>query len=117
MKKIMLFPLAILFVSSASSQGIMKTRKWRKSEVDSLTKAQAIFEDQNYLTALPIFDRIQQNHPDELYLKYVTGICGLYRSDTHAKSLEFLTAVYEKNKKAEDIEYDVARADHYNYRS
>jgi hypothetical protein len=94
----------------------MKTRKWRKTEVDSLLKAQAMFEDENYVMALPLFDKIQSNHPKEVYLKYVLGVCGLYRSDMHERSLQLLQQVYEKNKKAPDIEYDIARAYHYNYK-
>ncbi|MGZ4159070.1 MAG: hypothetical protein ACXVED_18900, partial [Bacteroidia bacterium] len=105
-----------LLTSNIFSQGAMKTRKWRKGEKDSLAIAQAMFIDENFLLALPIFDKLQQSHPKELYLKYVTGICGLYRSDMHEKSLEFLSAVYEKNKKAANIKYDLARAYHYNYK-
>lgn len=116
MKKILLPLLLVLLVSNSFSQGTMKTRKWRKIEKDSLATAQAMFIDENYLLALPIFDKLQQNHPKELYLKYVTGICGLYRSDMHEKALEYLSAVYEKNKKAADIQYDLARAYHYNYK-
>nr|MDQ3049147.1 hypothetical protein [Bacteroidota bacterium] len=40
----------------------------------------------------------------------------LYRSDMHPKSLELLSAVYAKNRKAADIEYDLARANHFNYK-
>ena len=66
--------------------------------------------------ALPIYQALQQNHPKELYLKYVTGITALYRSDAHEMALDFLLQVYAKNKKANDIEYDIARAYHYNYK-
>lgn len=94
----------------------MKTRKWRSTELDSLTKAQILFEEENFVMALPIFEALHNSHPKELYLKYVYGICGLYRSDMHEKSMEMLGMVYEKNKKAADIEYDLARAYHYNYK-
>jgi hypothetical protein len=94
----------------------MNTRKWRKSESDSLIKAQAFFEEENFSKAIPIFENIQQNHPKELYLKYVTGICGLYRNDLHEKSLELLLAVYNKSKKVPNIQYDLALAYHYNYK-
>jgi tetratricopeptide (TPR) repeat protein len=94
----------------------MKTRKWRKTELDSLEKAQLMFQEQEYALALPLYEPLQEHHPKEIYLKYVVGICGLYRSDLHEKSLELLTQVYEKNKKAQDIEYDLARAYHYNYK-
>jgi tetratricopeptide (TPR) repeat protein len=115
-KKILVSTLFLLLCFSLFSQGTMKTRKWRKTEQDSLAKAQAMFQDENYLLALPVFEKLQQNHPKELYLKYVLGICGLYRSDMHPHSLELLSAVYEKNKKAAGIQYDLARAYHYNYK-
>ncbi|MDF2436906.1 MAG: hypothetical protein K0Q95_1282 [Bacteroidota bacterium] len=116
MKKAILFLLFLMYTAITFSQGAMKTRKWRKSELDTLVKAQALFEDQNYVMALPLFEKMQQNHPKEMYLKYILGICGLYRSDYHERALELLLQVYEKNKKAADIEYDIARAYHYNYK-
>jgi tetratricopeptide (TPR) repeat protein len=116
MKKNLLLLIIICSATGAFSQGIMKTRKWRKTELASLSKAQAMFEEENFVMALPLYERIMQNHPKETYLKYVTGICGLYRSDYHERSLELLQQVYEKNKKAADIEYDLARAYHYNYK-
>jgi len=112
--------VAFLFFIIASSVTLfsqnMKTRKWRQTELDSLQKAQMLFEEENFVMALPIFEKLQDEHQKEMYLKYVLGICGLYRSDMHEKSLELLTEVYSKNKKANDIEYDLARAYHYNYK-
>lgn len=116
MKKIVLLIITFFLLADAFSQGTMKVRKWRKTEKDSLLKAQMLFQEENYLLALPIFDKLTQNHPKELYLKYVTGISGLYRSDMHEKALEFLMEVYSKNKKAADIPYDLARAYHFNYK-
>jgi hypothetical protein len=116
MKRNLLFLVILVMTHSAVSQGNMKTRKWRKTELDSLTKAQTLFEDQNYLMALPLFEAIQVNHPKETYLKYVVGICGLYRSDMHENALVLLLQVYAKNKKVSEIEYDIARAYHYNYK-
>lgn len=116
MKKILLVFIVLLTAQSVFCQGNMKTRKWRKTELDSLKKAQAMFEDENFIMALPLFDKIQANHPKEMYLKYVLGICGLSRTDMHERSLDLLQQVYAKNKKAGDIEYDIARAYHYNYK-
>lgn len=116
MKKIILLLIILFSVNSLFPQGNMKTRKWRKTELDSLTKAQAMFEEENYVMALPLYEKMLLNHPKEIYLKYVVGICGLYRSDMHERALELLLQVYQKNKKAADIEYDIARAYHYNYK-
>lgn len=114
MKKILLFSICLFLFADSFSQGAMKTRKWRNTEKDSLLKAQTFFQDGDFLLALPIFDKLEENHPKELYLKYVMGICGLYRADVHQKSLEYLQIVYEKNKKAAGIRYDLARAYHFN---
>lgn len=116
MKKITLLLILFFSVQSVFPQGSMKTRKWRKTELDSLNKAQLMFEEENYVMALPLYEKMLQNHPKEIYLKYVVGICALYRSDMHEKALELLLQVYQKNKKALDIEYDIARAYHYNYK-
>ncbi len=116
MKKVILVLLTMFYVTVSFSQNTMVTRKWRNKENDSLVKAQTIFEARNYLVALGYFEKILDNHPNELYLKYVVGICGLYRSDSHEKSLEYLSETYIKNRRTNDIEYDLARAQHYNYR-
>jgi len=116
MKKNLLLLLILCSAHAVFSQGSMKTRKWRKTEIDSLAKAQTMFEEENFVMALPYYEKMLENHPKETYLKYVTGICGLYRSDYHERALELLLQVYEKNKKAADVEYDIARAYHYNYK-
>jgi hypothetical protein len=116
MKNLFLLMFGVLIMSDIFSQGEMKTRNWRNSQVDSLGVAEAMFEEQNFITAASIFDKIQQEHPGEFYLRYKTGICGLFRSDMHEKAMNFLAEVYSKNPNAEDIEYYLAKAYHYNYK-
>lgn len=101
----------------------LSTKGWRKSEIDSLEHANLFFEDAHnhddakfYHLALPIYLGLLKNHPNEIYLKYTVGVCGLYRGDTHKKSYEFLKEVYEKNKKIPEIELDLAKACHLNYK-
>lgn len=116
MKKALFMILLVFYVSGISAQADMKLRNWRSSQVDSLTVAEAMFDDQNFMQALSIYDQLQQDHPDELYLKYKLGICGLFRSDMHEKAMQFLMEVNAKNHQAEDIEYYLAKAYHYNFR-
>ncbi|MFY8184629.1 MAG: tetratricopeptide repeat protein, partial [Bacteroidia bacterium] len=94
----------------------MKVGKWRKTERDSMESAQHLFDEDNYLIALPIFETLLNNHPKELYLKYVSGLCGLYRSDKHDDALRLLSEVYNKNNKIAEIELDLAKANHLNYK-
>jgi hypothetical protein len=116
MKKLLLLMLLVSFISAISAQPDMKLRSWRNSQADSLAVAEAMFEDQNFVPAAAIYDPLQQEHPAELYLKYKLGICGLFRSDMHERSMHLLMEVYAKNHFAEDIEYYLARAYHYNFR-
>lgn len=92
------------------------TKKWRKSENDSMQSALMMMDDGNYLLALPFYENLYNNHPKEEYLKYCYGKTALSRSDKHEIALKLLTEVYEKNKKVDDIEYDLARANHFNYK-
>ncbi|MBK6835980.1 MAG: PD40 domain-containing protein [Bacteroidetes bacterium] len=116
MKRSILIIILLSFVTSLYSQDKMKVSKWRKTERDSMENAQHLFDEGNYVMALPMYDALLHNHPKELYLKYVTGLCGLYRSDKHDDALRLLSEVYEKNKKTAEIELDLAKANHLNYK-
>jgi hypothetical protein len=92
------------------------TKNWRKSEKDTMLSALLMFDDGNYLQALPLYENLYTAHPKEEFLKYCYGKCALYRSDKHEEALKLLTEVYDKNKKVEDIDYELARANHFNYK-
>lgn len=104
------------FVCSNLFSQSTNTKKWRKTEQDSMQSALMMIEDGNYLLALPFYENLYNQHPKEEYLKYCYGKCALNRSDKHDVALTLLSDVYEKNKKVDDIEYDLARANHFNYK-
>lgn len=81
-----------------------------------MQNALLLYEEGNYLLALPIYEKLYTAHPGEEYLKYCYGKCALLRSDKHEVALQLLSEVYAKNSKVNDIEYDLARANHYNYK-
>ncbi len=118
MKSKVLLLVSFLIFSAAfiSAQEKMNTKKWRKSEQDSMNRAQAFYDEGLTNMALPIFEKLQKNHPEENFLKYVSAVCGLYRSDWHAKSYQLLHEVYVKSKKVHNIEFYLAKAAHYNYK-
>lgn len=95
---------------------ITNTRKWRKTESDSMQYALIMYDEKEYLAALPIYEKLYNAHPEEMFLKFVYGRCCTYRSDKHEEALALLTEVYNKNKKAENIEFDLAKALHLNYK-
>ncbi|MGZ3922036.1 MAG: hypothetical protein ACXVC7_17180, partial [Bacteroidia bacterium] len=110
MKK--LFALIFLAAYFISVSQVTNTRKWRKTEKDSLDNALLLYDEKNYLYALPIFDNIHNNHPKEEFIKYIFAKCALYRPDKYEDAYNALSEVYAKNKKVENIEYDLAKASH-----
>jgi len=114
-KQTLLFLLLIINECFLFSQ-TLNTNRWRKSERDSMEKAQSFYDDNLYDLAAPIFISLQKQHPNEPYLQYVTGVSALERSDLHTLSLQLIQQVYAKNKKIENIGYNLARALHLNYK-
>lgn len=114
MKRIIIY-LFVLCVTTLYSQ-TTNTSRWRKSEKDSMANAFLLYEEKNYKMALPYFENIHKGHPKEEFVKYVYGKTSLYRSDKYPDALRLLQEVYDKNPKVDIIEYDLARAMHYNYK-
>ncbi len=110
------FILLLIFSYIGSSAQVMNVRKWRKTERDSLDYGMILYEEKSFLQALPLFEKILNNHSDEEFLKFTYAKCALNRSDKHADAYKYLTEVYEKNKKLPDMQYDMALAAHYNYK-
>lgn len=92
------------------------TRNWPKSERDSMETAFTMFNEEKFSQALPLYENLYNRHPEEVFLKYCYGKCALQRIGKYEIALKLLTDVYSKNNKIEDIELDLAKANHYNYK-
>lgn len=108
--------ISLLLIGFFSFAQVTNTKKWRKTEQDSMQKALIMYDEKDYKAALPIYENLFKAHPNEEFLKYVYGRCCLTRSDKHEDALTYLSEAYAKNKKIESIEYDMARAYHFNYK-
>lgn len=107
--------LCLCFTGHYLISQTMKTKKWRKTEVDSLNDALLMYDEGNYLTAYPLIEEIYAHHPKEVFLKYLLGKLSLHRSDKYDQALRLLEESYAANPKIDKIHYDLARAYHYNY--
>lgn len=105
--------LCILFLAQVSFAQITNVRKWRSTEKDSLDNALLLYEEGLYLMALPVFENILKNHPNEEFIQYSYAKCAIFRSDKHEDAYKYLSAIYAKNKKVDEIDYDLAKAAHY----
>lgn len=116
MKTILFILICCLFTGhSLLSQGdASKDKKWTESEEKQLEKAELFFSEKDYRLALPIYEKLIQNHPNDIKLKYLFGVCALTRPGMQKTSLSYLQEVYAKNKKASDIQFFLAKANFLN---
>ncbi|MHB8259302.1 MAG: hypothetical protein ACYDCN_03255 [Bacteroidia bacterium] len=112
-RKVLIFFLLQVIAESLLAQ-TLNTKSWRKSQSDSMEKAQSYYNDKLFDLAVPIFINLNNQHPNETYLQYITAVSALERNDLHALSLDLLRQIYAKNIPIEDLEYNLARALHLN---
>ena len=101
---------------NAQEQPPVKERKMSATEQNQLENAQYLFDQKNYKLALPIFEKLLAKHPSENKIKYFTALCYATRPDKHPLMLQYLSEVYVINKKADKIEYELAKAYFFNYK-
>jgi tetratricopeptide (TPR) repeat protein len=120
MKKIFVL-LAISFTASffalAQKGGMgVDFKKLSKEERQKVETAEVLFNEGNYLRALPLYLGVYNAHQDEVYLKLRTGICYLYKSDEKEKSIDLLKQVELSNPQTPDLNFYLGRAYHLNYK-
>ena len=117
-KRLLLFPVLflLLFSNVYSQKTSPKEKKLTVAEQSELEKAQYYYEQKNYRLAIPIFETLLQTHLNETMIKYFTALCYVSHPDKHPLMLEYFLDVYDKNKKADKIEYEIARAYFFNYK-
>lgn len=114
MKKIITLLLAFVCVHTISAQKTIG-KNWPENEQKNLKSANILLENSFYKTAYAKYTELLKTHPEEIYLKYRLGVCGLYIEEKHEEALKHLSDVYEKDKKAMDIEYYLAVLYHRTY--
>jgi hypothetical protein len=98
------------FISFLLSVVIANAQKLTGAEQSQMEKAQLMMEEKNFRMALPIFEDLFAKHPDNNTLKYFTAVCYFSRPDKHELMLQYFTEIYAVNKKADNIEFDLAKA-------
>ena len=112
---VLLSSSALCFSQKGSSFGV-DLKKLSKEERQKIETAEILYSEASYLRALPLYAEVFNAHQDEVYLKYRTGICYLYKSDEKEKAIELLKQVKASNPKAPDINFYIGRAYHLNYK-
>jgi hypothetical protein len=113
--RIVLLSVIILSFSLASAQR-MRIKGWRQTEHDSLDNALLFVEEDFHYEAFSIYEELFERYPKERFLKYSYGKTGLTRGDKHDLVYQYLVEVYPNSSTVPTIDYEMARAAHYNYK-
>lgn len=105
------------FISLAQRGSIsLNPKKLSREELQMVEEAHNLYEEGNYLLAIPYYQKLLQAHPKELFFKYKLASCYLYKSDEHATALDYFKTIFEEKPKSPDINYFLGRAYHLNYK-
>src|SRR4051812_43219410 len=111
MKKLSVNKLALIIMLAmlggfafSQKSGIYKI----SGEQRLFNSGKGLFEEKLYAMAYERFSVLLTKYPDDEYLKYLIGICGIYISDKHDESLALLNNVKIKNPKVADLDYYLA---------
>ncbi|MGZ4034917.1 MAG: hypothetical protein ACXVP4_08650, partial [Bacteroidia bacterium] len=117
MRKILVIVSILLLALPAIAQksGKPDLKKLNKDETKKLDNAEYFYSEESYLRALPNFLDLMNAHPDDLYFKYKSGICYLYKSDEKDKAITLLKEVAAADSLTPDIDFYLGRAYHLNY--
>jgi hypothetical protein len=120
MKKIKVVISLVLLLATtalmAQKEITANLKNLNKDEKKKLESAEFFFNEQNYLRALPIYVQLMDTHSDDIYFKYRSGICFLYKSDEKQRSIDLLKQVSAAAPNAADIDFYLGRAYHLNYK-
>jgi Tol biopolymer transport system component len=93
-----------------------ESKTFRNTEDQKLFEsAKSLFEEHLYQLAYERLELLLNRHPQDLYIKYLIGVCGIYISEKHEEGLAYLEEVKAKNPKAADIDYYFALLFHKTY--
>lgn len=92
------------------------SKNWPKEDRAVFENAKALYNKSLYNSAYEKFISLKDKHPDDTYLKFVTGICGIYISDKQTESEKLLDEVKAKDKNTPNIDYYLALLYHKTYR-
>jgi hypothetical protein len=114
MCKKLFFVAALILSLTISAQTTLNDKaflKDRQAQIE-ISNAEEYFELGLFLNALPLYRKVETKYGASPYLMYRIGICLLYKSDETEKAFDYLSQVKQKNPKAADIDFFLARAYH-----
>jgi hypothetical protein len=115
----MRFLITFLIIFSTFSEfnaQLDKTSKWPKEDRIFFESAKNQYNKGYFNPAYEKYTSLKAKHPDDMYLKYVMGICAIYIHDKQEESEKLLNEVKAYDKNTPNIDYYLALLYHKTYR-
>ena len=80
------------------------------TDIKALNRAKIKFEQDQFLEALPVFDTLVKNHPNQPYLNYLIGICYSYDADNSLKAITCISKLKNESANVDGYNYNLAYA-------
>lgn len=85
-------------------------------ESELISKAQSLFEQGNYLEAMPLYGQLVSLHPTNAVYNYKYGTCLIYGEEDKEKAVSFLAFATKQGSAPNLAWYQYGKALHLNYR-
>lgn len=99
---VLLFLLGVLNTFRGQTNS---TKSWPKEDQKKIELAKDLYNKGYYTSAFEKYTVLRAAHPDDLHLKFVTGVCAIYLTDKQEEAEALLTEVKEKEKDKKGIDY------------
>jgi hypothetical protein len=115
MRSLITFLLVLLAFCQINAQ-LDKTSKWPKEDKLIFESAKSQYNKGYFNAAYEKYTSLKAKHGDDIYLKYVMGICAIYINDKQEESEKLLNEVKAYDKNTRNIDYYIALLYHKTYR-
>jgi hypothetical protein len=115
MRSLITFLLVISAFCQIKAQ-LDKTSKWPKEDKIVFEAAKNQYNKGYFTAAYEKYSSLKPKHADDIYLKYVMGICAIYIHDKQEESEKLLNEVKQHDAKTPNIDYYLALLYHKTYR-
>jgi Tol biopolymer transport system component len=115
MKKLFFLVLVIGSINISKSQE-GSTQDWSKEDQRTFESATELFNKRYYESAYEKYVSLTPNHANDMFLKFVRGVCAVYINGKHKEAEKLLTEVKKNDVRAEGIDYYLALLYHKSYR-
>jgi hypothetical protein len=115
MKKLFFLVLVIGSINISKGQE-GSTQDWSKEDQRTFESATELFNKRYYESAYEKYVSLTPNHANDMFLKFVRGVCAVYINGKHKEAEKLLTEVKKNDVRAEGIDYYLALLYHKSYR-